>query len=403
MAYYTQETLAIQTIERLKNAGADSICLWLHTSQLENENKNLNKMNMIVHLLNPLEKTTVYKLFFLQSGDILLIGAPNLHEMAEPHIERIRRVLSDDPFVKNAGADFVTVYPILTHADLLTNALSSSQTELPPLDPSVIWKKIAPQLNNVSLAEMITPQTVLQVLPNLKKTTCRLYLPDYQKISEKLHLPLKTLDGGIGLQCVRLIWTKTNELCDIYNANPLPAFVYFNLSDIIKSGFDLFMQARTGKTVICINAEDILSNQPDINTALKKLHANRIPWAMTFTHADNLDLIDFTKQKPNFVCLPCTDMPPASCPTGLTKKQIILTNVHTEKILLEGLRLGYCYFCGKVINLLLGNACQKHCPYGDTCSEELCSRIWTEKVSDSQCVFGDFRNKFIYEEHEENT
>ena len=66
MAYYTQETLAIQTIERLKNAGADSICLWLHTSQLEPENKNLNKMNMIVHLLNPLEKTTVYKLFFLQ-------------------------------------------------------------------------------------------------------------------------------------------------------------------------------------------------------------------------------------------------------------------------------------------------------------------------------------------------
>ena len=400
MAYHTQETLAIQTIERLKNASADSICLWLHTSQLESENKNLNKMNMIVHLLKPLEKTTVFKPFFLQNGDILLIGAPNLPEMAEPHIERIRRVLSDDPFVQNAGSDFFTIYPILTHADLLMNALSSSQMELPPLDPSVIWKKIAQPLGTLSPADVMTPQTVLRLMPDKKQTVCRLYLPDYQKIAEKLRMPIKTLDRAIGLQCVRTIWTKTNELCDTYNANPLPAFVYFNISDIVKSGFDLFMQARTGKTVICISGEEILSNHPDTNTALKKLHANRVPWAIAFTHADNLDLFDFTKQKPTFVCLPCSEIAPASLPNGLKKDQIILTNIHTQKMLLEALRTGYTYFSGKVVNLILGSACQKNCPYGDTCAEDLCSQIWTGKMADAHCVFNDFRTKFIYQEQD---
>lgn len=400
MAYHTQETLAIQTIERLKNASADSVCLWLHTSQLESENKNLNKMNMIVHLLKPLEKTTVFKPFFLQNGDILLIGAPNLPETAEPHIERIRRVLSDDPFVQNAGADFFTIYPILTHADLLINALSSSQMDLPPLDPSIIWKKISQPLGNLSPADVMIPQTVLRLLPDKKQTVCRLYLPDYQKIAEKVRMPIKTLDGAIGLQCVRTIWTKTNELCDTYNANPLPAFVYFNISDIIKSGFDLFMQARTGKTVICISGEEILSNHPDTNTALKKLHTNRVPWAIVFTHTDNLELFDFTKQKPTFVCLPCAETAPISLPNGLKKDQIILTNIHTQKMLLEALRTGYTYFSGKVVNLILGSACQKNCPYGDTCTEDLCSQIWTGKTADFHCVFNDFRTKFIYEEQD---
>ena len=400
MAYHTQETLAIQTIDRLKNASADSVCLWLHTSQLESENKNLNKMNMIIHLLKPLEKTTVYKPFFLQNGDILLIGAPNLSEMAEPHIERIRRVLDDDPFVKNAGSDFFTVYPILTHADLLVNALSSSQMELPPLEPTIIWKKATQLLTDLSPAEVVSPQTVLRLMPDKKQTVCRLYLPDYQKIAEKLRMPVKTLDGAIGLQCVRTIWTKTNELCDMYNANPLSAFVYFNISDITKSGFDLFMQARTGKTVICISAEEILSNHPDTNSALKKLHANRVSWAIVFSHSENLDLFDFTKQKPTFVCLPCAQTPPSSLPNGLKKEQIILTNVHRQKVLLDALRIGYTYFSGNVTNLILGTACQKNCPYGDTCSEELCAQIWTGKTSDSQCVFNDFRTKFIYEEQE---
>jgi hypothetical protein len=72
----------------------------------------------------------------------------------------------------------------------------------------------------------------------------------------------------------------------------------------------------------------------------------------------------------------------------------------TQKMLLDALRLGYTYFSGKVLNLILGNACQKRCPYGDTCSEELCAQIWTGKASDTQCVFNDFRTKFIYEEQE---
>ncbi|MBR5129659.1 MAG: hypothetical protein IKV03_00330 [Alphaproteobacteria bacterium] len=400
MVYQIQETMAIETIDRLKDAGVDSVCLWLHTSQLESENKNLNKMNMIVHLLSPLSKTSVYKLFFLQTGDILLIGSPNLTEMAQPHIERILRVLNDDPFIKNAGADFFTTYPILTHADLLVNALSSSQTEMPIFEASAIWRKILPTLETLSPADVMTPRTVLHLKPNLKQTICRLYLPDYQKISEKLRIPTKSLDGSIGLQCIRHIWKRTNELCDIYNKNPLASFVYFNISDIIKSGFDLFMQARTGKTIICINAEEILSHCPDTNTALKKLHANRIPWAITFTHTDNLELIDFTKIKPTFVCISCPENPPTSLPAGLKKTHIILTNINTEKVLLEALRLGYAYFSGKVINLILGNACQKHCPYGDTCAEDLCSQIWTEKTSDTHCVFSDFRTKFIYEEQE---
>ena len=70
-------------------------------------------------------------------------------------------------------------------------------------------------------------------------------------------------------------------------------------------------------------------------------------------------------------------------------------------MLLTALKSGYSYFSGSVIDLILGTACQNHCPYGDTCTPDLCQNIWTDKIAPSQCVFADFRTKFIYEESED--
>ncbi len=399
--YQTQETLAKETIIRLKNAGADSVCLWLHTSQLTAENKNINKLNMIAHLLKPLEKTTVYRPFFLCNNDILLIGTPDLPQSAEPQIERIRRVLSDDTFIQTAGRDFFTIYPILTHADLLVSALSSHNSTPVSFDNTTVWEQITPRLKSLSPIDVLRPRTVLHLTPQGKKTICRLYLPNRKKLTEALRLPPNALSGTIGVACIRHIWEQNDSLFQTYNANSLPSFIYFNVSDIIKAGFDLFMQARTGKTVICLSAEDILSDNPDTNKALKKLHANRVSWALTSLNSETWEWIDYTKIKPDFVCVPYSDTVSTDLPTGLKKDKIILTHIHSQEKLLDALRLGYSYFSGAVIDLILGSVCQKQCPYGDTCAPDLCKHIWTDKIPDTQCVFSDFRTKFIYEECED--
>lgn len=399
--YQTQETLAKETVQRLKNAGADSVCIWLHTSQLASENKNINKLNMITHLLKPLEKTTVYRLFFLRNNDILLIGTPDLPQAAEPHLERIQRVLSDDAFIQTAGKDFFTVYAILTHADLLMSALTSSDNLPVSFDNAVIWEKVAPRLKTLSALDALRPDTVLHLTPHQKQTVCRLFLPDYRKLTNALRLPANALNHTIAAECIRHIWTNNNELFRTYNTNPLPSFIYFNISDITTSGFDLFMQARTGKTVICLGAEELLSDNPNINSALKKLHSNRISWALTSFSGNTLTLIDYTKIKPDFVCWPCPVGLPAEIPVGLKKNKVILTHISSQETLLTALRAGYTHFSGKIIDLILGTACQKNCPYGDTCAPDLCQHIWTEKIPQTQCVFSDFRTKFIYDEHED--
>lgn len=401
MVYQTQEMMAKDVIGRLKTAGADTMCLWLHTSQLSAENKNPNKINMIAHLLEPLTQATVCRAFFLQSKDILLIGSPDLETMAMPQIERIRRVLSDDAFVQSAGNDFWTAYPILTHSDLLISALGNASHEMPVVKAPSLWERLEPQLNAVQISEVVSVDTVLKLTPQNRQTVCKLYLPSQEKIASILRMPKIALNGIVGAGCIRQIWNRNSDLFNYYNSNVLPSFIYFNALDVMKSGFDLFMGAREQKTIICLSAEELLSDADDFMMAVKKMHVNRVSWALCFRYAENLDLIDFTKIRPDWVCVPYLDDFSNELPVGLKKEKIILTGVDVDSVLLEALRQGFSYFSGRVVNLILGTSCQQRCPYGDTCAQDVCRHIWTGKVSDKQCVFEEFRTRFILNECED--
>ncbi len=399
MVYQTQETQAKEVIERLKNAGAESVCLWLHTSQLHPDNKNPNKMNMIAHLLKPLTDTTVCRLFFLHGGDILIIGTPDIRQKSDAYIDRIRRVLSTDAFVQSVGSDFMTTYCVLLHADLLLSALTSAKNDLPAQDITTVWPQVSEKANGVSVSDVMTNDVVLGLTPTAKQTICRLYFPDKNKLAGHLNMPLFSLTGQVWAECIRMIWKRNTDLFRHYNENPLPAFIYFNVSDITTSGFDLFMQNRTGKTIVCLSAEEILTN-PNAFSAFKKLHANRVEWALIFTHGDNLSLIDFSKIKPNYICVPFFDGLTEQLPEKIHKNTVIITGLKSDKDLLDLLRNGFSYFQGPVVNLILGASCQQKCPYGDTCTDGLCQRIWTGKINQHQCVFPDFRNRFILDEQE---
>ena len=399
MVYQTQEVQAKEVIERLKNAGAESVCLWLHTSQLHPDNKNPNKMNMIAHLLKPLTDTTVCRLFFLHGGDILIIGTPDIRQKSDVYIDRIRRVLSTDTFVQSVGSDFVTAYSVLLHADLLLSALASVKDDLPAQDIGDIWPQISERASVLFPTDVMTNDVVLGLTPTAKQTVCRLYFPDKNKLATGVQLPLFSLTGQVLSECIRMVWKRNVDLFRHYNENPLPAFVYFNVSDITEAGFDLFMQGRSGKTVVCLNAEEILTCA-DAFSALKKLHANRVEWALVFTHGDNLSLIDFSKIKPDYVCVPFFEGIVEQMPDKIKKNTVIITGLKSDKDLLDLLRCGFSYFQGSVVNLILGASCQQNCPYGDTCTDGLCQRIWTGKINQNQCVFPDFRNRFILDEQE---
>lgn len=400
MVYQTQEMLAKETINRLKTAGADTLCLWLHTSQLNAENKNPNKLNMIAHLLEPLSQTTICRQFFLQSGDILLIGTLDLETLVTPHIERIRCVLNDDAFVQTAGNDFFTAYPILTHSDLLISALSSVSSDIPTVDAHTLWEQITPKMETTPLTDVMSCDTVLCLTPQSRQTICKMFLPDIAKMAGQLHIPTATLTGTVKLGCIRQMFSRNSDLFEYYNTNVLPSFIYFNAFDITKAGFDLFMQARSQKTVVCLSAEEMLSDFSSFASAIKKLNANRVSWALVFLYGENLGLVDFSRIKPEWICVPYCKKLLETLPAGLKKNNVILTHIDTDNALLETLKQGYRYFCGKVVNLILGAACQQHCPYGDTCATDLCRRIWTQKAPQKQCVFEEFRTRFILNETE---
>lgn len=400
MVYQTQETQAQEVISRLKTAGVDSVCLWMHTSQLQAENKNPNKMNMIAHLLKPLGQMGGCRLFFLHGGDILIIGGADIQQKSEPFLDRVYRVLSHDTFIQSVGMDFYTIYPILMHADLLITALKSAKNNRPHRDMTLLWHTLTPKLETIMPQDVMTKDVILNLTPTSRQTVARLCVPDMEKLSGLLHMPTYLLSGQMRSACVQMIWHKNSDLSQYYNAHPLPAFIYFNMTDVLSDSFELFMKSRHQKTIVCLSAEEILTNEHSFDT-LKKLHTLRVPWALHFTHGETVALIDFSKVKPEYVCVPFFEDLSDHIPMGLDKKRIIITRLKSDTHLLDLLRNGFSFFCGPIVDLLLGASCQQKCPYGDTCLPDLCQRIWTGKVSASQCVFPDFREKFILSEQEE--
>lgn len=396
MTYQTQESQAKFVIGRLKSAGAGAECIWIHTAELQPENKNPNKMNMIAHLLTPLTQQGNCRAFFLNGKDILLIGLTGLANQCLPYIDRIRRVLADDPFIRTAGSDFFTVYPIETHADLLMSALSAPMPAIQnhPAD-GFMYETVLTGIKNIRLKDVLSASPILQLTPAVKKNIGLLYRLDFKKIAHQMSVPQNLLTGALRT-LIRAEVFKNHD-ADLYNDTPITSFIPFNPQEVTTETFDLFLRAGTGQTVICFSAESLLDRTP-FTAALKKLHTDRLPMALYFENKTALPLMDFTKIKPDFVCVPYSDGLQNPLPAGLKAASVIVTDIETDKQLMNVLKWGYSLVQGKTPELILGALCQKNCPYGDTCAPGLCGGIWAGQTPAAQCVFPNFRTHYVFEE-----
>lgn len=397
MTYQTQESQAKSLIERLKSAGFRADCVWIHTAQLQPENKNPNKMNMIAHLLTPLAQTYMCRVFFLNGGDILLIGRENLAVACAPYIERIRRVLADDAFIKTAGADFFTLYDVTAQADLLIAALSGPVPTMQQMSAQPLYECLLPAAGRLKAAETLSVSPVLQLTPTLKKSIGLLYYFDTAKAARRLHIPPSLINGTWHGYMRTEVCRQTADY-QLYSKNQ-PAFIPFGVEEITGEMFDLFLHTRSAPTIVCLSAETLL--QGEGTPALKKLHTHRQPFAVMFENATNFPVTDITKIKPDFIGVPYAELLAEPLPTGIKASSVIVTRIDTQDQLTNVLKWGYNLVQGKIPALIVGALCQRHCPYGDTCADQLCQRIWSGQMAPSQCVFPDFRAHYIFEEKED--
>lgn len=398
MNYQTPESLSKQIIARLSTSGIDATALWLHTSGLSAQNKIPTKLNMLAHLLAPVTSAIPARLVFLSNNDILLVGTRDLTTLSMPQIDRIKQVLSDDPFIKEEQAPFYTLYQLPEHAGNILSKLSDLTVPVIQ-EKAPLFEQIQARLCEVPITEIVIQRGVLQLTPRVKKHVFNLYDMNMKKLIKTINSPDEPSSWLISYFYKEAL-EKNMEQFDFYNQFMGSAFIPFCVSDITTKTFDVFMQAIQKPIFVCLAAEDILLNEEAFFAALDKLKRCGYAWCLTHATTDCFTLMNLNDLHPDFMCIPWDDAL-AKMPLTYPKENIILTQITYEGDLTRALQSGFSLFQGKLISRILAHACRKACPYGDTCSSELCERVASLEVPTSQCVFPKFRSEFLYEEFSE--
>lgn len=403
MSYQTPEMLAKQVIERLSASQLDGRAVWIHTAPLAPENKHPRKMNMIAHLLIPLTKSTQCRPFFLTNNDILLVGTEALVSLCLPIIEQIKQVLSDDPFIAQNAHSFFTVFEIKTQKELLLSALTAliTKQKTDPLKTTDLYPIVQETFKKNNLIDFIHLRAVIHLTPQTKKQSMTLCTLDVNALLHRSFSDISMIPHWIKSAARTKTLSENLEHFAYYNNLKQQILLPVLPGDINTVAFDFFMQHRTTPTLLLFSISDFFLQEETTTAALKKCHTMRYKWGLILTNTTQLPLFDFTKISPDVVCVPGKDLTPDMLPAGLKKETIILTDIQSETPLFSALRHGFTLFEGSLIASLVGNACQKRCPYGDTCSAELCAQITSKIKPLSACVFPKFHQEYLFEEQEE--
>ncbi len=383
-----QETLLVDTLDRMRRNPEGRKVVHLHLSQLMTQNRTPVRIKIVTRMFRTLESGRQVQLFDMTNGDLMMIVGGGAQRDVNNIIHRIRKLFEGDPATLDdaEGADrFATWYDLsldssmaIQNAQHMRREAQEGKTQnsaaliqgLTPASLDAIQKKIA----FANIVPFIRDQVALRVNPSTKEASIEFYefflsvgdlqraaAPDISFLADRwLFQDLsRTMD-------MRMLETVTRSP----HARGTPRIsLNLNLETILTPAFKAFLDHLEDgqKVIVEVQAVDLLTNYEmylDVRNAVNSMgHAILIDGLSTTT----LEMLDVAAMKPDYAkiawapeLLDLMDSPTNKSAAFFVQEigpeKVVLSRCDSSSALSWGIRTGITLFQGHFLDAFKSKA-----------------------------------------------
>lgn len=373
-----QETLLVDTLDRMRRNPEGRKVVHLHLSQLLAPNRTPVRIKIVTRMFRTLESGRQAQIFALSNDDLVLIVNAGAQRDVNNILHRLRKLFEGDPLTvedENGGDRFTTWYDLSLDAAMAVHAAQQMRQEaqkappktagtgLPALTPAML-DDVQKKLAFANIAPFIRDQVALRVNAETKAAAIEFYefflsVGDLQRaIAPNVNLLgdrwlfqdlSRTMDARMLETVVRMPHVRGTP-CISLN---------LNLETILTPAFGQFIERveKGQKVIVEIQAMDLLTNinmYLDIRNVLGSLgHAILIDGLSTTT----LQMLDVASMKPDYAKIiwakelldmmdPASNRSASHMVQEIGADKVILSRVDTAAALAWGLKSGISVFQG---------------------------------------------------------
>jgi EAL domain-containing protein (putative c-di-GMP-specific phosphodiesterase class I) len=377
-----QETLLVDTLDRMRRNPEGRKVVHLHLSQLMPANRTSVRVKIVTRMFRALESGRQAQIFNLSNDDLVLIISAGAQRDVNNIVLRVRKLFEGDPitFDDEMGQDrFATWYDLAldsVHAiqaaqqlrqEAQQGTVRPGSGQLPTVSPALL-DEVQKKLAFANVVPFIRDQVALRVNPATKDASIEFYefylsVGDLQRVVA----PQVNLLGD------RWLFQDLSRTMDLRmletvvrapHARGAPAIsLNLNLETIMTQAFATFLEQieRGQKVIVEIQSLDVLTNigmYLDARNVLNAMnHAILIDGLTTTT----LEMLDVAVLKPDYVkVIWSAELLDTMHPASSTNASAMVTEIGAEKTILSrcdsaaalawGLKSGITVFQGHFLD-----------------------------------------------------
>ena len=379
-----QETLLVDTLDRMRRNPEGRKVVHVHLSQLLPANRTVVRIKIVTRMFRTLESGRQAQIFSMANDDLMMIVGAGAQRDVNNILHRIRKLYEGDPITieEESGADrFVTWYDLALDVAMAMHAAQQMRQQAQQAPPKVAAAQspaITPQLLDevqkriafANVAPFMRDQVALRVNATTKEASIEFYeffisVGDLQR----------AISPNINLLSDRCLFQDLSRTMDLRmletvvrapHAREAPCIsLNLNLETILTPAFATFLERKEKdqKVIVEIQTVDVLTNfnmYLDVRNVLDAMgHAILIDGLSTTA----LQMLDVTSMKPDYAKIIWAPqlldlMDPGSNHSATTMVQeigagkVILARCDSASALSWGLKSGISVFQGHFLDSL---------------------------------------------------
>jgi len=376
-----QETLLVDTLDRMRRNPEGRKVIHLHLSQLLAPNRTPVRIKIVTRMFRTLESGRQAQIFSMTNDDLVMILNAGAQRDINNILHRIRKLFEGDPLTMEDenGDKFVTWYDLSLDAAMALHAAQQMRQEaqaappkaaaaqMPSLTPALlddVQKKVA----FLNVAPFIRDQVALRINAETKEAAIEFYefflsVGDLQKI----------VAPNINLLGDRSLFQDLSRTMDLRMLETVvrapqlrgtPAVsLNLNLESVLTPVFGTFLERieKGQKVIVEVQAVDVLTNinmYIDVRNALNTMgHAILIDGLSATT----LQMLDVASMKPDYAKMiwarelldmmdPASNRTAAHMVQEIGTDKVVLSRCDSPSALSWGLKSGISLFQGHFLD-----------------------------------------------------
>ena len=376
-----QETLLVDTLDRMRRNPEGRKVVHLHLSQLLPPNRTSVRIKIVTRMFRTLESGRQAQIFSMSNDDLVMILNAGAQRDVNNILHRIRKLFEGDPLTMDdeGGDKFVTWYDLALDAAMAVHTAQqmrqeaqnapprAATTAMPSLTPALL-DEVQKKLAFANVAPFMRDQVALRVNAATKEASIEFYefflsVGDLQKV----------IAPNLNLLGDRALFQDLSRTMDLRmletvirapHARGTPCLsLNLNLETVLTPAFGQFIDRveKGQKVIVEVQAVDELTNinmYIDIRNVLSSMnHAILIDGLSTTT----LQMLDVASMKPDYAKIiwapelldmmdPASNRSAAHIVQEIGTEKVILSRCDSSASLSWGLKSGISLFQGHFLD-----------------------------------------------------